>query len=177
MTKISENKQSLIQHLASGVVIVLICLLFFILLYPIIYYKESGEHLPVPDDFPQDAADYCYYRDLVIVLYEFNLPKDSFLKYCEKEKWEIEDIEKMEIIKYMPNKSFSTRRYIYPLKPEHHECTSSECKIEPTGRTENSCIRFVSKGYCYEEYYRAGRGFTVVYDSENERYYCKRMLR
>ncbi|MDR0609919.1 MAG: hypothetical protein LBG58_07410 [Planctomycetaceae bacterium] len=178
MTKTPEKKQSLIQHLGCWGLIVLMSVgCSFLFFYYAVYYNNSGEHISVPNHFPQDATDYCFYEKSTIRFCEFNLSKDSFLKYCEKEKWEIEDIEKMEEIKYKYEKPFIISRYIFPLKPEHHKCNTSECKIEPTGRTENSCIRLVSKGYYYKKYFRAGRGFTVIYDSEQERCYCLYILR
>ncbi|MDR1269928.1 MAG: hypothetical protein LBK82_10415 [Planctomycetaceae bacterium] len=173
-----ENEQLTIKHLVLGLIGIGLVWLF---LYLGMSYKESGEHIPVPNrfphHFPQDATGYCYYRDARGMLCEFNLPQDSFLKYCEKEKWEITEIEKIKEIKSTQEKSLIINRYIKRLKPEHHKCTGSECKIEPTGRTENSCVRFVSKGYRCKKYRRKYAGFIAIYDNENERCYVEHKLR
>jgi hypothetical protein len=186
MTKTPKNKQSLKQLFGCCIGVLLFAGVGFIFFQHALHYENSGEHISVPSYYPQDATDYCFFKNFVARYCEFNLPKDSFLKYSEKQKWEIEDIEKTDVFficyyndfnmkekkrPYIHEKPLTIRRYTASLKPEHHECTSSECKIEPTRRTENSCVRFVSKGYFYETLNGAGRGITVLYDSEQERCY------
>ncbi|MDR2641962.1 MAG: hypothetical protein LBC74_04135 [Planctomycetaceae bacterium] len=198
MTKTPENKQSIKTTWSCcpgmgcciGILLFLGCV--FISFHHALYYKASGEHISVPSYYPQDATDYCFFATSAIRYCEFNLPKDSFLKYCEKEEWEIADIEKTSVFfiyyyndfnmkkkrEYTPEKPLTIPRYIrFQLKPEHLKCSQWECEVDPTGRTENACVRSVSKGYFYMTSNGASRGITVLYDSEKERCYLGYRLR
>jgi hypothetical protein len=160
-----------------------------------LHYEASGEHISVPYYYPQDASDYCFFERSTIRYCEFNLPKDSFLKYSKEQNWEIADIEKTDVFfvfyseankifnntpkkrEYTTEKPLTITRYIRQLKPEHYECSNWECKIDTTGLTENACVRSVSKGYFYKTSNSAGRGIKVLYDSEKERCYIEYSLR
>ncbi|MDR2755252.1 MAG: hypothetical protein LBC20_06045 [Planctomycetaceae bacterium] len=190
--KTSENKHSIKIQLGCWILfLVTFGSCSFIFFHHALYYKASGEHISVPSYYPQDASDYCFFENSIVRICEFNLPKDSFLKYSEKKKWEIANIENTEVFficydndfnmkekrEYTTKKPLTITRYIGRLKPEHLECSDWACKIDPTGLTENACVRSVSKGYFYMTSNGASRGITVIYDSEKERCYIKYRLR
>jgi hypothetical protein len=186
MTSTPEKKQSLKQHWGCCIGILLfVGMVVFIFFQHALYYKSSGEHISVPSHYPQDATDYCFFESYTSRYCEFNLPKSSFLKYSEKQKWEIVDIEKTDVFftcynndfnmsekrQYTYEKPLTIRRYIALLKLEHHKCSQWKCEVDTTGLTENACVRSISKGYFYRTSNGAGRGITVLYDSEQERCY------
>jgi hypothetical protein len=172
--------------------LVLFCLVTvlsgFIFFHHALYYRASGEHILAPTYYPKNTTDYCFFETSTIRFCEFNMPKDSFLKYSKEKEWDITDIETTNVFfslnydtgkkrEYTTEKPFTITRYISLLKPEHYECSQWKCKIDTTGLTENACVRSVSKGYFYMTINGAGRGITVLYDSEKERCYLEYRFR
>jgi hypothetical protein len=185
-----ENEQSTkksysktVKSCGCQVLVCLVILLFvFAFFHHALYYRASGEHIQAPTYYPPNTTDYCFFETSTKKFCEFNLPKDSFLKYSKKNKWDITDIETTNVFfsfnydtgtksEYTTEKPLTITRYIRGLKPEHYDCSQWECKIDATGLTENTCIRSVSKGYFYMTINGAGRGITVLYDGEKERCY------
>ena len=150
-------------------------------------FTSSGEHLPKAEQFSPEATNYSYYNTFMHRVREFDISEEAFLKMCKEAEYEPVAIETLPDlppfdhdanrdkprINYMRKVPMAIVRYIY-RKEGHEGCdpwNSDKCTVDPSGKTDDSCFRSVSKGYYYEIRYGDGGGLEMLYDSENGRCY------
>ena len=150
-------------------------------------FISSGEHLPKATHISPEATNYSYYQSYMRTVREFDIPVEAFLEMCKKQKRApvtpiaIETLPDlppfdheadMPWINYERTLPLTIGRYL-SHKEEHQGCKywDAECKVDPSGKTDDSCFRSVSKGYYFEIRLGNGGGYTVIYDSENGRCY------
>ncbi len=144
-------------------------------------YTSSGEHLPQAEKYSPKASDYSFYNTFLRQVCEFAIPEDAFLEMCREKEWKPVAVESLPDLPDRDNKTPFPRincrrkvplnmpRYVY-IKPEHEHCdpwNSSECHIDSTGKTDQSCFHSVSRGYYFEIVRSNGGGIEVLYDAEN----------
>ena len=148
-------------------------------------FTTSGEHLPIAESYSPEATDYSFHNTFMHQVCEFNISEQAFLEMCRERKWPPIAVESLpELppfdwqsprpwINYEREVPQTVPRYIYP-KPGHEHCDPwnfDTCGIDPTGKTDESCFRSVTRGYYYEYRVDNGGGTVMLYDSENGRCY------
>jgi len=151
------------------------------------WFISSGEHLPTAEHISPEATNYSYYDSYMYRIREFDIPVEAFLEMCKKRKRDpidpiaiemLPDLPPFDHSKDMPwinverSVPLTIGRYL-SHKEEHGECNhwQAECKVDPTGKTDDSCFRSVSQGHYFEIQLSNGGGYKVLYDSENGRCY------
>jgi hypothetical protein len=147
-------------------------------------YISSGEHLPKAEQFSPEATNYSYYYTFMLRVREFDIPEEAFLNMCKQAAYVPVAIETLSDLpqpdvnaprtNYRREVPLTIMRYIYH-KEEHKECDSwnTQCNIDPSGKTDESCFRSVSKGYYFEHRLGNGGGLFMCYDSEKGRCYMR----
>ncbi len=147
-------------------------------------FTNSAEHLPTAEYFSPEATNFSYHDTFMHRVREFDIPEEAFLKMCEKSEGKPISIATLPDLprpdhppqvnaRQGDNIPLTIVRYVYPRK-EHRQCNPwnfAECKIDQTGKTDDSCFHSVSKGYYYENRLGNGGGIYMLYDSENGRCY------
>lgn len=148
-------------------------------------FISSGEHLPRADFYSPDTTDYSFYNTYMHQVLEFSISEQAFLEMCREKKWAPIPVESLaELPPFDRDQSYplinsernvpqTVPRYVYP-RPEHERCGSlsyGDCRVDPTGKTDESCFRSVTHGYYYEYRVRNGGGTVMLYDAENGRCY------
>ena len=152
------------------------------------WFTSSGEHLPTAEQFSPEATNYSYYNTFMHRVREFDISEKAFLEMCKKMDYEPIAIEtlpdlppynhesKPPRINYQREVPLTIIRYVYRKEEHQNGCSPwilSECKVDPSGKTDDSCFRSVSKGYYFERRLGNGGGLSMLYDSENGRCYMK----
>ena len=150
-------------------------------------FTLSGEHLPTAEQFSPEATNYSYYETFMHRVREFDIPEEAFLEMCKELKYEAVAIETLPDLPPFDHDANQPRindrrkvpltivRYVYP-KEGHEGCDPwnfgiGKCTVDPSGKTDDSCFRSVSKGYYFEHRLGNGGGLEMLYDSENGRCY------
>ena len=159
------------------------------------WYKDiprTAEHLPTAPEYSKEATNYSYHTRLLCEAREFDIPEQAFWEMCEEKfagphkTWKpiaIENLQDLPPLSQQEIENFprvntqrevplSIKRYVW-AKPEHEKCQPflSECIVDPTGKTDVSCFRFVSQGYYYEVRQSDGGCLYILYATENGRCY------
>jgi hypothetical protein len=145
------------------------------------WFTTSREHQEQGGRFTmKGGTNYSFHNMFMHQVCEFDISKDDFL-VGKPEAIPIESLPTLPPfgqrgreprVNYQREIPISNIRYCY-VKPEHEKCSpwSPKCNVDPTGKTDDSCFHFVSKGYYYEYRGRNGGGIRVLYDTENGRCY------
>jgi hypothetical protein len=148
-------------------------------------FTSSGEHLPNAEQFSPEATNFSYYETFMHCVREFDIPEKAFLEMCKKMEYKTVAIETLPYlppdheespprINYRRTVPLTIVRYVHHKEEHQHGCdpwNGMACHVEPSGRTDDSCFRSVSKGYYFEHRLGNGGGLTMLYDSENGRCY------
>ena len=160
----------------------------------VMFYHEFGENKPRAPIFnAEGGTNYSFNVRYNWSFVEFTISEQDFLDWCKKRKWnpvEIKDLPSLPRVEFDWNNDAAWPRINgqqgseIPLlipryngwKPEHENCRL-RCQIDPTGRTADSCFRFVYDGFYYETRRRSQGGFTIIFDRESNRCYVQENAR
>ena len=152
-------------------------------------FISSGEHLPQAEHLSPEATNFSFYKTFMHRVQEFDIPAEAFLKMCERERYEaiaiaietLSDLPPFDhtdhtqpLVNYKREVPLTIVRYVYHKEMHQNDCdpwNRAKCNVDPSGKTDDSCFRSVSKGYYFEHRRGNGGGLKILYDSENGRCY------
>jgi len=163
------------------------------------FYHRFGENQPRAPMFSAEKGtdfsfDVTYSRSYI----EFTISEQDFLDWSKNRLYpmnpvEIKDLPSLPSVEFDWDNDAAWPRIneqqggTIPLsitrynrrKPEHERCRpyEQECQIDPTGRTAESCFRFVYDGFYYETRRRSQGGFIILFDRESNRCYVQENAR
>ena len=167
------------------------------------FYHEFGENQPRAPVFnAEGGTNFSFNVRYAGSLVEFTISEQEFLDWCKKSLWnpvEIKDLPSLPRVEFDWDNDAAWPRINeqqgseIPLliarynwwKPEHENCSPVRyvesdvlrCQIDPTGKTGDSCFRFVADGFYYETRRRSQGGFIILFDRESNRVYVQENAR
>ena len=176
--------------------LVLVCLLVVGYVIYDITTDKFGENMATsPIFYTKKGSNYCYFITSPVLGFfereylEFTISEQDFLDWGAKNfrDWEPLEIKSLPSLPRSPQPDttdegewkwinrqqgeklpLSIHRYLSQTE-KHEECR--RCLIDPTGKTDDACVRFVDDGYYFQISGRNHGGAYILYDRERQRCY------